>query len=70
MDNKLEFVVKDIKMTGAGNGLSKGPVGFKKTLISLQIPYNNISFKPAKHFMSSQGSGGGQEYRNRGTGRI
>ena len=36
-----------------------------KTLISLQISYNNISFKPAKHFTSSRESSGGQNCRKR-----
>lgn len=41
----------------------------KKTLISLQIPYNNISFKQEKHRTSSLGSAA-KNIGNKVTGRI
>lgn len=59
-----------IRSLFAGNSLPKGPRRLRaKNLISLQIPYNNISFKQEKHRTSSQGSAA-KNIGNKVTGRI
>lgn len=67
---QLDFIINDINITEGsvrslftGNSFLKGPIGFKQNPNFLANPINNISFKPAKHFTSSQENGGGQKYK-------